>query len=142
MINLVSIEEQLEPILKQIVDSPQGQAEIAIVKAEIINVIQGQIKAGLLTRIIKKIKEMFNMDNTNTTNTGTVDGTMTLGAATTAPAWTDTRTQAELNILSAGIQAMAAHQSWPTVRDALIPNLVSLLVNYGANLAISKLSKK
>ena len=151
----------LEGAIQIILDQPEVQADISLAEKWILEAVETwatqeadtivqclpqEVETitsliGRLSRlIIKKFKELFNMKFNLQMFTDSESGAKP--AVSVQPvSWSATSAQAELDVLSAGIQAMAAHESWPTVRDSLIPNLVALLVNYGASLITSKLSK-
>ncbi|MDR3561265.1 MAG: hypothetical protein P4N59_07495 [Negativicutes bacterium] len=156
--NFAALEEQLLPEIRQLLASPAVQQDLEqvaqAVTSYLVEIIEKEVSttgfSALVGKIINKIKELFGMKKQYAADTGagagSATGTMAMdvtpAASVPIPSWTDTRTQGELEILSAGINAMASHQSWPAVRDSLIPSLVSLLVNYGINLAVSKAAKK
>lgn len=142
------ISPQVINAIRSALEQPEVQTDIALVEGWILEAIRQ--KYGSVTGLISclgrliliKIKGVFRMPEETTVNQETTQETAQTATQEQPMKWTDTRTQMELEVLSAGINAMANHESWATTRDKLVPTIVNLLFNYGVNWAANKINHK
>lgn len=108
-IDLIMIESKIEPIVKQLLQSPAIQANIEIVEKLVMSYImeiiasESQKKGSFINKIINKIKGVLNMsDNT------TVD-TIVAAAVTAGETELQTEANAELATASANLASTSTN---------------------------------
>jgi hypothetical protein len=138
--NLLAVEKQVEQLLIQFVNSPQGQADIQFAKAQIMNLLLSKSESWLSAQWAKitnlfKSKEEKTMD-ANTQQAVTTAATTVVTAVTTGVE--DKKTEL-INSLKTEIANTSS--SWVKTRDTMYIALIEGADQYLVELLADRLAK-